>query len=101
HADDLRVLQFGRLRIDRTQRAEERTVATEDRHRDVALETVQVRRRVAAEIAVLRDVVDDDRIAAGADGIADCRLNLQLATGFQPERDLIAYRAGDPAILGD
>ena len=39
--------------------------------------------------------------AAVADLVADGGLDLQLAARLQPEFDLVAHRAGDPAILGD
>ena len=42
-----------------------------------------------------------DRLAAGADLVADGGLDLQLAAGLQAEIDLVAHLAGDPAVLGD
>ncbi len=40
-------------------------------------------------------------LAAFADLVADRRLDLQLAARRQPESDIVAHAAGDPAILGD
>ncbi len=56
---------------------------------------------MAAKVVVLGDVVDDDGVAAGADRVADRRLDLQLAARLQAESDLVAHGAGDPAVLGD
>ena len=36
-----------------------------------------------------------------ADLVADGGLDLELAAGLQAEVDLVAHRAGDPAVLGD
>ena len=43
------------------------------------------RRRMAAKVVVLGDMIDDDGVAAGADLVADRRLDLQLAAGLQSE----------------
>jgi hypothetical protein len=100
HADRPGRPQLRRPGIDRAQRAEERVARAADRHRDVALEAVPRRGRVAAEGLVLGDVVDDDRLAAGLDLPAEGGRDLQLAAWVEPGPDPIAYRAGDPVVPG-
>ncbi len=56
---------------------------------------------MAAEGLVRRDVVDDHRPAALPDLVADRGLDLELAAGLEPELDLVAHLAGDPAVLAD
>ena len=65
------VFDARRTRIDRAQRAEERAVGQNDRHRDIALEPVSCRRVMAAIDGVLGDIVDDNRLPT-ADG-SRCR----------------------------
>jgi hypothetical protein len=45
------------------------------------------------------DVINDNGIAALPDFMADCRFNLQLATGLKAEGDLIEHIAGNPPVL--
>ena len=88
------------LRIDRAQRAEEPAVGQADRCRDVALEAVELRRRVPAEGLVFGHVVDGHELAAVADLIADRRRHLQFPAGQQSELDVVLDGARDPSILG-
>jgi hypothetical protein len=90
-----------RSRVDRAQGSEEPAVGTAYRHRDIALEAVHLRRRMTAEIRILRDMVDHHELAAVADLITDGGLHLELAVWLEAERDVVLHRAGDPAILGD
>ncbi len=101
HARGFRRLQPGRARIDGAERAEESAVRQHDGHRDVTLETIQCGRVVPGELGVLRDMVDHHALAAVPDLVADGGFNFQLAAGDQPESDLVAHAAGDPAVLGD
>ena len=55
---------------------------------------------VAAVIFVLRHVIDDNRAAAIANFVADCRLDVEFAAGQQPKCYFIANGAGDPTVLG-
>ena len=100
HADRLGFVQTGGPGVYGAQGAEEPPVRTVDRHRDIALETIHSRRRVAAENFILRDIIDDHKLAAVADLIANRGLNLQFTARLETERDLIAYSAGDPTIFG-
>jgi hypothetical protein len=49
---------------------------------------------------VFGDIIDNDRLAALADFMADRRFDLQFAAGLEPEVDFIEHAACDPAILG-
>lgn len=49
---------------------------------------------------VLRDVVNNDGLAALADFMANCRFDIQFVARLQTELNLIADTAGDPAVLG-
>jgi hypothetical protein len=55
---------------------------------------------MAAENSVLRDVIDDHKLAAVADLIANRGFHPQFTAWRKTERNLVAHRAGDPAILG-
>src|SRR5215203_7065918 len=101
HADDLGGLQLGRIGIDGAEGAEELAVAAANRDGDIALQTVDLRRVMVAVRAVLGDMLDDDRLAHGPDLVAERRLDLQLAAWLEPEIDLVANAAGDPALLRD
>ena len=101
HADHAGVLQLRWPRIDRAQRAVEAAVLQEDRHRDVALEAVHRRRVVLAEHLVLGDVVDHHRIARLAHLMADRGVDLELAAGLEPERDLVVDGEANPALRRD
>ena len=56
---------------------------------------------MAAIGLVLSDMIDDHRLAMIADLVADRGFDLELAARLQAEGDLVAHRAGDPAVLGD
>jgi hypothetical protein len=56
---------------------------------------------VAAIDKVPRDMIDDHRLAGNANLVADRGFDLELAARLQAEGDLVAHRAGDPAVLGD
>jgi len=56
---------------------------------------------MVAKHHVFRDVIDHHELAALPDLVADRGADLELAPGRKPEVDLVAHRAGDPAILGD
>jgi hypothetical protein len=99
HLNDLRPLQLGRAPVDGTQRAEEAAARIDDRHRNIALEAVHSRRRMAAEHFIVGNVVDDDRLTALPDLVADRRLDLEFAPGLEPKLNFVEHRAGDPAIL--
>ncbi|HEY0567236.1 MAG TPA: hypothetical protein VGD13_03760 [Xanthobacteraceae bacterium] len=50
---------------------------------------------------ILRHVIDDDRLAALSNFIADGGFDLQLTARLKTELNVIAYSARDPAIFGD
>ncbi|MGY4597560.1 hypothetical protein ACVWXL_005306 [Bradyrhizobium sp. GM22.5] len=54
-----------------------------------------------AVAGVFADILDDDRLAALPDLMADRGLNLELVTGFQPERKFVTRGTCDPPVLGD
>ena len=56
---------------------------------------------MAAIGLVLGDMVDDDRLTAFADFMANRGFDLQLAAGLQAEIDVVQNPAGDPAFAGD
>ena len=101
HPDHARVLQLRGPRVDRAQRAVEAAVLEKDRHRDVALEAVHRGRVVLAEHLVLGDVVDHHRVARLPHLVADRGLDLELAAGLQPERDLVVDGKAHPALRRD
>ena len=49
---------------------------------------------------VFGDIINNDRLAALADFMADCGFNPKLTSRLQPEVDFIEHAAGNPAILG-
>ena len=49
---------------------------------------------MAAELFVLRHVIDNDRPAAVTNFIADCCLDVEFPAGQQPEGDFVPNRAG-------
>src|SRR5690606_27288600 len=63
-----------------------------------ALEAVLARGGVVAEFRVLRHMVDDHQPVAPADLVADGGGHHQLAAGLEAELNLVADRAGDPAL---
>src|SRR5581483_2428163 len=99
--EDFGLLQLARLRIDRAERAPDRSVALDDRRGNVAPEAVHRRRRVIAEGAVGLDVVDDDGLPVLADLVADGGFDLQLAAFLEAEADLVANRTAHPLARGD
>ena len=50
---------------------------------------------------VFGHMVDDDRLAALPDFVANRALDLEFPARLQSEIDVVAHAAGDPAILGD
>src|SRR5688572_19504698 len=46
------------------------------------------------------NMVDDDRMAAFADVVANRLLDLELITGIEPELDLVEDLASNPPLLG-
>ena len=54
-----------------------------------------------AEILVGCDMVDDDRLAAAADFIADRRFDAEFSARQESEGDLVAHRASDPSLFCD
>src|SRR5260221_9173745 len=91
--DCLGRVEASRPRVQAAQRPEELTVRTRDRHRDVALEPVHLRRRVAAEDLVVGDAVDDHGLAGVANLVADRGFDTKLAARLEAEGDFIAHRA--------
>src|SRR5687768_7591124 len=80
HADGLRRVQPRRLGIDGAERAEKRAIRQQDRHRNIALQSVSRRRVMAAIRGVLRDIVDHHRLTVLPDLVADRGLDLQFVT---------------------
>ncbi len=74
-------LQRRGLRIDGAQCAEERTVPAQDRHGDIALETVLARGVVRAVLLVQGYVIDHDGLPMGAHFITERRGERQLSAG--------------------
>ena len=101
HAGGRLILEGRRQRIDGAERAEERPVGADDRHRDIAAEAVHLRRRMIAVDAVLLDVVDDDGLTAFLDLVADRGFDLQFVAGGEPEADPVEGAAGDPVLARD
>ncbi|MGY4326253.1 hypothetical protein ACVWWG_000667 [Bradyrhizobium sp. LB7.2] len=61
-----------------------------------------LRGRVMLEVpGILADILDDDRLTALPDLMADRGLDLELVTGFQPERKFVTRGTGDPPVLRD
>src|ERR1700691_4963765 len=100
HSDDLGCLQLGRARIEGAQGPKEGAVGEDDRHRNVTLKPVHRWRCMVAPILVLRDVVDDDRLPALSDFMADRAFDLQFTARLQSEVDVILHAASDPAVFG-
>lgn len=100
HAEGVRG-QLARVPVERAQGPEHRAIGQQDGERDVAGEAVHGGCWVTAENRVGLDVGNHDRFARVPDLVADGRLDLELAAGGEPEADLVAHAAGDPAVLGD
>jgi hypothetical protein len=91
---------IARCRVDRAQRAEKGAVGKEDRDRDVALETVHDRGVMHAPARFLADMIDHHAVAAVADFVADRRFDVEFVARLEPEGEVVAHLARDPAMLG-
>jgi hypothetical protein len=95
------IVHLRRVRIDRAQRPEERAVAENDRHRNIALQPVLQRRVMADPDRVLAEMIDRDQLVVLADFVADGRFDGQFAAGSETEIDHVEHRAGHPALFRD
>ena len=100
HPHHVRRLQLRRLGIDGAERAEEGAIAPEDRHGNIALESVHPRCGVTAKILIRADVVDCHRQPGATDFVADGRFDLEFATRLQSERDIVTHGTRDPPVFG-
>jgi len=56
---------------------------------------------VTAPSLIFGDIVDNDRLEALPDFMANRGVDLQFAAGRQTEVDLVQYATGNPTVLGD
>src|ERR1700712_335632 len=99
--DRFGIVETRRARIDRAERAEERSVRQDDRNGDVALKAVHRRGVVAAERLIFRDMIDNHRFVALANLVTDRRFDLQFAARLEAELNFVPSRAAYPSLLGD
>jgi len=88
-------------RIDGAERPKKGAVAENDRHRDVASESVHGGSCMCAPKVVFGDIIDHDRRPTLPDFLTDRRLDLQLAARLEPKVDFIQYAARAPAVFRD
>ena len=93
--------QGGRLRIEAADRAEHRSVPAENRHRDVALEPVGLRRRMIAVDRIRARLIDDDGGGKDADLMAERRREVEPAADRNTEPDPVKHRARGPGLTDD
>ena len=101
HADGLRGVETRRPGVDGAKSAEESPVREHDRRRDVALKAVFRGRVMPAIGGVFGHIVDDDGFVVLPDLVAKGGFDHQFPTGYQAERDFVAYRAANPPVLSD
>lgn len=97
---DGRIAWTGRCRVQRAQRPEERPPA-QDRRRDVALETVSLRRMMVTIYRIVRHMIDRYGASARTDLVTKRGPDVQFTPRLQPEGDLVVNRTGDPSVGGN
>ena len=101
HAEDLRIAQLRRLRVDGAERPEERSVAQDDGDGDAALKAEHGGAGIVRKFGIVGHAFDRYGAAAPPRVPADGRVEFQLAAGLEAEADLVAHLAGNPAVRSD
>ena len=101
HADRRLRAQCSRHPVDSAERPKKRAVGQDDRHRDIALQPVHLRRMMHGKHRVSGNVVDNYRLAVLTDVVADRCLDLQFAARLQAKGNVVPHAAGNPAIFCD